>query len=582
MISFKSIRSNLLVKIGLVAIVPLLLISVFNYRYFKEESIRSATDVQYLLNQHSATKIHLYLMAQQLFFIDASKQGQNVYYPSATPRSEMRAGLSAFLESQHPRLNLFDVLLVVNESGVIIADSQKTGPDNRWSGKVLPNFTPVNLFNSSKLLNLKIGDDAVRGQYYTHPLLKSNLSRRLYIVAFTKLEILNSFLAQQMLEMKKNHFDHGVLYLVDKVSNDVILTVTEQENYPLSVRWSDISTGELIELGDFSRWYGSQEEVVIGSNTYRMVSLASEVDILYSSRRMLNVTLGIVAGALIVMALTILGIAQSFVRPLLNIGKRLKSVAKGDYSNLIPVVREDEFGQLARSANQMTKDLKKSAKKIEKQIIQINAERAKSDDLLLNILPSSIADRLKENEKTIADQFKTSTVLFSDLVGFTQFSSQLTAKQLVKKLNILYSMFDDLLDKYRIEKIKTIGDALMLVSGVPNKYANHAQEMAHMALDMFTVLEKFNTTHKQSLDMRIGIHTGPIVAGVIGKKKFVYDLWGDAVNTASRMESHGEPGKIHVSESTYELLKDDFTLEKRGTIKVKGKGEMTTFFLIGK
>ena len=209
---------------------------------------------------------------------------------------------------------------------------------------------------------------------------------------------------------------------------------------------------------------------------------------------------------------------------------------------------------------------------------QLAAEKAKSDNLLLNILPVSIAERLKKKEDTIADRYDEVTVLFSDLVGFTVFSAKHTPKELVYKLNILFSKFDDLLDKYKIEKIKTIGDALMLVSGAPRRIKNHAREMANMALDMYDELNSFNEEYGEALDL-IGIHTGPVVAGVMGKKKFTYDLWGDAVNTASRMESHGIPGIVHISETTYKKIKGEFNIECRGNIEVKGKGQMKTYIL---
>ena len=279
------------------------------------------------------------------------------------------------------------------------------------------------------------------------------------------------------------------------------------------------------------------------------------------------------------MALTIVLIANGFVKPLRNIGGALRSVAQGDFTTRIDVLSEDEFGQVSLSANKMAEELQAQSEEIQRQIEIIQREREKSANLLLNILPPSIAERLKMQEAVIADQFPVATVLFSDLVGFTQFSAKHTAKELVEKLNALYTCFDDLLDNYHIEKIKTIGDALMLVAGVPEPRGDHAEEMANMALDMIDELHAFNKKYGEELDIRIGLHSGPLVAGVIGKKKFAYDLWGDAVNTASRMESHGIPGCIQVSESTYNLVKGKFHLDARGTIQVKGKGEMGTFIL---
>ncbi len=209
----------------------------------------------------------------------------------------------------------------------------------------------------------------------------------------------------------------------------------------------------------------------------------------------------------------------------------------------------------------------------------LKAEQEKSEKLLLNILPKPIADRLKIHKETIADDFDEVTVLFADLVKFTQMSAGISARALVDKLNEIFFAFDILTEVHGLEKIKTIGDAYMLVGGVPTQRPDHAEAVADIAIAMFKAIERINHQNASQLQIRIGIHTGPVVAGVIGKNKFNYDLWGDAVNVASRMESQGIPGKIQVSEATYHLLKKDFSLEKRGEVDIKGKGQMTTYFL---
>jgi class 3 adenylate cyclase len=211
----------------------------------------------------------------------------------------------------------------------------------------------------------------------------------------------------------------------------------------------------------------------------------------------------------------------------------------------------------------------------------VDAANVKAEKLLLNILPGSIAARLKETPETIAESFADSTVLFADIVGFTVLSQKVTATKLVEMLNVLFSRFDDLTEKHGLEKIKTIGDAYMAAAGLPEATSNHAQVIADMALDMRLVMKDFTESAGEPLEIRIGINSGPVVAGVIGKKKFIYDLWGDAVNTAARMESHGIPGEIQVSQSTWELLKDDYELESRGPISVKGKGSMSVWLLKG-
>ncbi|MGE5656953.1 MAG: adenylate/guanylate cyclase domain-containing protein [Actinomycetota bacterium] len=209
-------------------------------------------------------------------------------------------------------------------------------------------------------------------------------------------------------------------------------------------------------------------------------------------------------------------------------------------------------------------------------------EQEKSDRLLLNILPEPIADRLKQEQHTIAEDFANATVLFADIVGFTTLSASMSPIALVDLLNQIFSAFDRLSEQHALEKIKTIGDAYMVVGGLPTPKADHAEAIAQMALDMQTAIAEFNAKNNKAFSIRIGIHSGPVVAGVIGLKKFIYDLWGDTVNLASRMESHGLAGRIQVSDATYQLLKDKFILQKRGTIQIKGKGEMTTYFLTGK
>ncbi|MCK5720058.1 MAG: response regulator [Thiomargarita sp.] len=212
---------------------------------------------------------------------------------------------------------------------------------------------------------------------------------------------------------------------------------------------------------------------------------------------------------------------------------------------------------------------------------KIQKEQEKSEKLLLNILPQPIAERLKKGEHTIADSFPEATVLFSDLVGFTELSAGISASELVKKLNQIFSAFDQLTKKHGLEKIKTIGDAYMLVAGVPTPRPDHAKAVASLALDMLKALKEVNEKYDNSFRIRVGIHSGPVVAGVIGKHKFNYDLWGDTVNIASRMESQGVPDKIQVSEVTYQLIKDKFRCEPREPIEVKGKGIMTTYLLKG-
>jgi adenylate cyclase len=213
-------------------------------------------------------------------------------------------------------------------------------------------------------------------------------------------------------------------------------------------------------------------------------------------------------------------------------------------------------------------------------VLRLSQEQ--TERLLLNILPETIANRLKKQPGNIAEDFTDVSVLFGDIVGFTEISSQLSAIQLVNLLNQIFSAFDYLSERYGLEKIKTIGDAYMVVGGLPKRRLDHADAIACMALDMQKAIKIFNADNQQNFKIRIGIHSGSVVAGVIGIKKFAYDLWGDTVNIASRMESHGLIGKIQVSEATYNILREKFIFEERGEIEVKGKGKMRTYLLIGK
>jgi urea transport system substrate-binding protein len=208
--------------------------------------------------------------------------------------------------------------------------------------------------------------------------------------------------------------------------------------------------------------------------------------------------------------------------------------------------------------------------------------RQKSDRLLLNILPQKIAERLKQSQGSVAEQFDEATIMFADLVEFTPLSSRMSPIDLVNLLNKIFSAFDKLTDRYQLEKIKTIGDAYMVAGGLPTPREDHAEAIADMALEMLAQVQTFTRDDGKSFQIRIGIHTGPVVAGVIGTKKFIYDLWGDTVNVASRMESQGEPNGIQVTEAIRTRLQNKYILESRGRIDVKGRGFMNTFWLKGK
>jgi adenylate cyclase len=222
------------------------------------------------------------------------------------------------------------------------------------------------------------------------------------------------------------------------------------------------------------------------------------------------------------------------------------------------------------------------AKQRQDALAGLRIAQARAENLLLNILPGSIAERLKDSPQTIADQFPAASVLFADVVDFTPRSNGLTAAEVVGLLDRLFGEFDTLAERYDLEKIKTIGDAYMVAAGVPDPRPDHAHVLALLALDMVAATRTDGAVGDLDLVLRIGINSGPVVAGVIGRKRFLYDLWGDAVNTASRMESQGTPDRIQITRATYDLIKDDFVCEYRGTVPVKGKGEMETWYLVGR
>ncbi|HEX5468227.1 MAG TPA: adenylate/guanylate cyclase domain-containing protein [Gaiellaceae bacterium] len=215
-------------------------------------------------------------------------------------------------------------------------------------------------------------------------------------------------------------------------------------------------------------------------------------------------------------------------------------------------------------------------------LMALRDEQLRAENLLLNILPRSIADQLKAETRTIADQFSSASILFADVVDFTPLAERLPPAEAVSVLDHLFSHFDALAERYELEKIKTIGDCYMVAAGVPSPRPDHARALALMALDMQSAMRSVDEVGHLGLELRVGINSGPVVAGVIGRKRFLYDLWGDAVNTASRMESHGTSGRIQITRETKELLGEEFVYEPRGPIQVKGKGEMEVWYLVGR
>ncbi|NEP62282.1 MAG: adenylate/guanylate cyclase domain-containing protein [Symploca sp. SIO2G7] len=307
----------------------------------------------------------------------------------------------------------------------------------------------------------------------------------------------------------------------------------------------------------------------------------------------LNQFIIIISGLVLIISVFVTGttmivLGATVIAPILRLRDDLMAVGETLNNNdqqhpnfyAMSVKRRDELGEVLQAFNLMFKRVSWEITERKRAENKVRTEQEQSDRLLLNILPEPIAKQLKEGKNNIADGFTEVTILFADIVGFTNLSEKISPQEVVKLLNEIFTGFDQLSEQHGLEKIKTIGDAYMVASGLPMPRQDHAEAIAEMALDMQQEVASFNTKHQANLSIRIGINTGPVVAGVIGTKKFIYDLWGDAVNTASRMESHGIPGCIQVTESTYKHLQTQYQFKERGKIQVKGKGEMITYLLI--
>jgi class 3 adenylate cyclase len=274
-------------------------------------------------------------------------------------------------------------------------------------------------------------------------------------------------------------------------------------------------------------------------------------------------------------------------RSITSLTATVQRFSEKDFTARTAVATRDEIGTLGSSFNTMAETIQHHSDNLEHLVDQrtaeLAAEKQTSERLLLNVLPAPIAVRLMRGEGVIVDRFDDVSVLFADIVGFTALSSRTTPEALVTMLDELFTRFDRLAETHGLEKIKTIGDAYMVVAGIPTPRPDHAQAIARMGIDMLKALAEYRAEHGiETLEIRIGIHTGAVVAGVIGRKKFIYDLWGDTVNTASRMESQGVPGRVHVSHDTAEILRGSgFELEPRGSVDIKGKGTMSTYLVVG-
>jgi len=289
--------------------------------------------------------------------------------------------------------------------------------------------------------------------------------------------------------------------------------------------------------------------------------------------RKLEHDLAIVGGAALLVVIGIAAwLANALFAPLRELTDGVRRFASGSYDVKVSARTRDEIGQLCTAFNGMVDEIQAKNAIIE-------TKNRENEELLLNVLPAPIANRLRGGEQSIADGFAEVTVAFADLVGFTALSSDMPPQNVVALLNGLFTRFDVAANELGIEKIKTVGDAYMAVCGLPNPVANHAERMVRMAIRMVHITREHAMEHQVSMKLRVGINTGPVVAGVIGKSKYIYDLWGDTVNLASRMESGGLPDSIQVTRPVYEKLKDLFVFEDRGAIEVKGKGSVEAWLL---
>ncbi len=278
-------------------------------------------------------------------------------------------------------------------------------------------------------------------------------------------------------------------------------------------------------------------------------------------------------------------LARRISVPVLALRDAANKVGKGDLTQSVKNRSKDEIGELGVAFNKMVRDLSSARKEIDQRRKELMNEKRKSDKLLLNILPSETAEELKRTGKAKAKYYDSVTVLFTDFKDFTAISEKMSANELVNELHHCFSMFDNIIRKYNIEKIKTIGDSYMCVAGLPVKNTTHPFDAVNAALEIIDSIIAYNKEREaigaSGFDVRIGIHTGPVVAGIVGVNKFAYDIWGSTVNTASRLENASEANKINISESLYNIIKDKYDCSLRGKIDVKGLGEIPMYFLNG-
>ncbi len=315
-------------------------------------------------------------------------------------------------------------------------------------------------------------------------------------------------------------------------------------------------------------------EIMLSLNTLEIAKSKKEIRVTSLIVSFIVFVVGILIGFLL---------ARNISVPVLQLRDAANRVSEGDLTQRVNNRSRDEIGELGLAFNKMVTDLGVARREIEERTNDLMIEKRKSDELLLNILPAETVDELKATGVARAKSYDSVTVLFTDFKDFTSISENMAPDELVAELNYCFSAFDQIIEKYNIEKIKTIGDSYMCAAGLPVKNTTHPQDIVKAAIEMRDFMLNYRSKKIKmsgvTFEVRIGINTGPVVAGIVGVNKFAYDIWGNTVNIASRMESHSEPGRINISGSTYSLIQNDYNCTLRGKISTKGLGNVEMYFL---
>ena len=317
-------------------------------------------------------------------------------------------------------------------------------------------------------------------------------------------------------------------------------------------------------------------EILLSFSTSEIIQALNEIRIASYTASMIVFIVGLLIGY---------RLARNISVPVLALRDAAYKVGEGDLTQFIKNHSRDEIGELSIAFNKMVKDISSARKLVSQRTNELTEEKKKSDELLLNILPFDTAEEIKKTGTAKARYYELATVIFTDFKDFTSISEKMSPEKLVNELHHCFSAFDKIISKYKIEKIKTIGDSYMCVSGLPHKNVTHPFDAINAAIEIRDYMKNYKKEKMAkgeiSFDVRIGIHTGPVVAGIVGTNKFAYDIWGSTVNIASRLETNSDPNKINISEYLYELVKDNYYCNPRGNILVKGIGKISMYFVEG-